>query len=64
MVRWPARWIVPPLSRIEMAVGRFGQAGDIPDLYRTYRIDADAILDAAAEASLRRLAVAVRAAAE
>lgn len=27
----------------------FGQTGDLPDLYRTYRLDADAILDAAAE---------------
>ena len=49
---------------VPLGVGRFGQAGDIPDLYRTYRIDADAILDAAAEASLRRLAVSVPAAAE
>jgi pyruvate dehydrogenase E1 component len=29
-------------------VDRFGQSGDIPDLYRAYRLDADAILDAAA----------------
>ncbi len=28
---------------------RFGQTGDLPDLYRTYRLDTDAILDAAAE---------------
>ncbi|VWX50081.1 transketolase [Novosphingobium sp. 9U] len=27
----------------------FGQTGDIPDLYRTYRIDADAIVEAVAE---------------
>jgi pyruvate dehydrogenase E1 component len=31
-----------------LGVGRFGQSGDIPDLYRAYRLDADAILDAAA----------------
>jgi pyruvate dehydrogenase E1 component len=31
---------------------RFGQAGDIPDLYREYRMDADAILDACAQALL------------
>jgi len=27
----------------------FGQCGDLPDLYRTYRLDTDAIIDAAAE---------------
>ena len=27
----------------------FGQTGDLPDLYRTYRLDAEAIIDAAAE---------------
>ncbi|WP_309604656.1 transketolase [Phenylobacterium sp.] len=32
-----------------LGVDRFGQTGDLPDLYRTYRLDADAILDAAAE---------------
>ncbi len=31
-----------------LGVEKFGQSGDIPDLYRTYRIDADAIVDAAA----------------
>lgn len=31
-----------------LGVERFGQSGDILDLYRTYGIDADAILDAAA----------------
>ncbi|HET9148709.1 MAG TPA: transketolase [Acetobacteraceae bacterium] len=30
----------------------FGQSGDIPDLYQTYEMDADAILDACAEALL------------
>jgi pyruvate dehydrogenase E1 component len=30
-------------------VDRFGQTGDLPDLYQTYRLDADAIVDAAAE---------------
>jgi pyruvate dehydrogenase E1 component len=35
-----------------MALGpdHFGQSGDIPDLYREYEIDTDAILDACAEA--------------
>lgn len=31
-----------------LGVEKFGQSGDIPDLYRTYGIDADAIVDAAA----------------
>ena len=39
-----------------LGVDRFGQTGDIPDLYRTYGIDAEAILDAAAAGALRRLA--------
>ncbi len=33
---------------IPLGVTEFGQSGDIPDLYRRYRLDADAILDAAA----------------
>ena len=32
-----------------LGVDRFGQTGDLPDLYRTYRLDAEAIVDAAAE---------------
>ncbi|MHA6769760.1 transketolase family protein [Sphingobium ummariense] len=32
-----------------LGVDRFGQTGDQPDLYRTYRLDADAIVEAAAE---------------
>jgi pyruvate dehydrogenase E1 component len=35
-----------------LGVERFGQAGDLIDLYRTYRLDADAILDAAADLAL------------
>ena len=31
-----------------LGVEQFGQSGDVPDLYRAYRLDADAILDAAA----------------
>jgi pyruvate dehydrogenase E1 component len=31
-----------------LGVERFGQSGDIQDLYRTYRLDADALVDAAA----------------
>ena len=32
-----------------LGTDRFGQTGDLPDLYRTYRLDADAIIEAAAE---------------
>jgi pyruvate dehydrogenase E1 component len=32
-----------------LGIERFGQTGDLLDLYRTYRLDADAIVDAAAE---------------
>jgi pyruvate dehydrogenase E1 component len=35
-----------------LGVESFGQTGDLPDLYRTYRLDADAILDAAADLAL------------
>jgi pyruvate dehydrogenase E1 component len=31
-----------------LGVERFGQSGDLPDLYREYRLDADAIVDAVA----------------
>ncbi len=37
-----------------LGTDRFGQTGDLPDLYRTYRLDSDAICDAAAEGLLRR----------
>jgi pyruvate dehydrogenase E1 component len=33
---------------IPLGVDRFGQSGDIPDIYRAYRLDADAILTAIA----------------
>jgi pyruvate dehydrogenase E1 component len=39
-----------------LGVEGFGQCGDIPDLYRAYGLDANAILEAAARACLRRLA--------
>jgi len=32
-----------------LGIDRFGQTGDLPDLYHTYRLDADAIVEAAAE---------------
>ncbi len=32
-----------------LGVDRFGQTGDLPDLYREYRLDSQAIFDAAAE---------------
>ena len=37
-----------------LGVDSFGQSGDIPDLHAAYRIDVDAILDAAARAAIRR----------
>ena len=37
------------LHHVGLGVDRFGQTGDLQDLYRTYRLDADAIVDAAAE---------------
>lgn len=32
-----------------LGTDRFGQTGDLPDLYRTYRLDADAVVEAMAE---------------
>jgi pyruvate dehydrogenase E1 component len=37
---------------VPMGVDHFGQGGDIPDLYRAYGLDTDAILDACAQALL------------
>jgi pyruvate dehydrogenase E1 component len=37
-----------------LGVEHFGQSGDIPDLYRVYGLDSEAILDAAARACLGR----------
>ena len=37
---------------VPLGVDRFGQSGDIPDLYREYGLDVDAILDACAQAML------------
>jgi pyruvate dehydrogenase E1 component len=37
---------------VPIGVDRFGQSGDIPDLYRTYGLDESAILDACAQALL------------
>ncbi|HMK68539.1 MAG TPA: 1-deoxy-D-xylulose-5-phosphate synthase N-terminal domain-containing protein [Stellaceae bacterium] len=42
-----ARHRVEPLG-----VDHFGQSGDVPDLYRVYGLDADAILDAVARVAL------------
>jgi pyruvate dehydrogenase E1 component len=44
-------WIggVKGMRTSPLGVDRFGQTGDLPDLYRTYRLDAEAIVDAAAE---------------
>jgi pyruvate dehydrogenase E1 component len=38
-----------------LGVEHFGQSGDIPDLYRVYGLDADAILSAAARACISRI---------
>ena len=35
---------------VPLGIERFGQSGDIPDLYRTYGLDAAAIIDAVARA--------------
>ncbi len=49
-------WIGSALGRPLSALGveRFGQSGEIQELYRDHRLDEDAILDAAATALLRR----------
>ncbi len=39
-----------------LGVDRFGQSGDIPDLYRAYGLDVDAILGAAARLAVHRFA--------
>ena len=36
-----------------LGVDRFGQTGDLPDLYHHYRLDAEALVDAAAELFLK-----------
>jgi pyruvate dehydrogenase E1 component len=41
---------------VPLGVERFGQSGDIPDLYREYGLDAQAIIDGAARACLDRRA--------
>lgn len=44
-------WVGSVLGHRVRALGveQFGQTGDLSDLYRTYRLDCDAILDAAAD---------------
>ena len=44
-------WLGGVLGQRVSALGldSFGQVGDLPDLYRAYRLDAEAILDAAAD---------------
>jgi len=45
-------WLGAVRGQIVIPLGpdHFGQSGDIPDLYREYRMDTDAILDACAQA--------------
>jgi pyruvate dehydrogenase E1 component len=38
---------------IPLGVEHFGQSGNIPDLYQTYGLDADAIIDATARLCIR-----------
>ena len=38
-----------------LGVDQFGQSGNLPDLYREYKIDADAIIDGAAESLTKRI---------
>jgi pyruvate dehydrogenase E1 component len=40
---------------VPLGVDRFGQSGDIPDLYREYGLDSDAIVDAAATLCVQRV---------
>ena len=41
---------------IPLGVDRFGQSGDLPDLYQEYRLDVDAIIDAAARVAVSAVA--------
>jgi pyruvate dehydrogenase complex dehydrogenase (E1) component len=41
---------------VSLWVEGLGQEGEIPDLYRIYRLDTEAIIDAAARACLRAAA--------
>jgi pyruvate dehydrogenase E1 component len=47
-------WLGAVRGQLVVPLGpdRFGQSGDIPDLYREYGLDTDAILDACAQAML------------
>ena len=45
----------PVLLLHPLGVDRFGQSGDIPDLYRVYGLDAEAIVERAALACTERL---------
>jgi pyruvate dehydrogenase E1 component len=38
---------------VPLGVDRFGQSGDLPDIYQAYGLDTDAILDACAQALLK-----------
>ena len=49
-------WLGAVRGQKVMALGpdHFGQSGDVTDLYREYEINAAAIIDACAEASLTK----------
>jgi pyruvate dehydrogenase E1 component len=42
---------------VALGIERFGQSGDIPDLYREYRLDPPAIIEAAARACLDNIGI-------
>jgi pyruvate dehydrogenase E1 component len=50
-------WLGAVRGQVVRALGveRFGQSGDIPDLYAAYRLDTEAIIEAAAAALLARM---------
>ena len=53
-----AGWAPSAATAVEaLGVENFGQSGTIPDLYRYYGIDVDAILEACAAACLRQIRV-------
>jgi pyruvate dehydrogenase complex dehydrogenase (E1) component len=55
--RRPLSWLraLAGNTIVPLGVDRFGQSDDIPDLYRAYGIDSNAILDPAARACLTAL---------
>jgi transketolase C-terminal domain/subunit len=46
---WLVRRAFTPLGIAALGVERFGQTGNLADLYRTYRLDVDALVEGVAE---------------